>query len=248
MANGRLRQRCFAIDKLKLISRGTGIVTTKSSDRILKKLAAATPYFSSSRTAAFQPYTHPTTQSGIGRLQSSVAAPTPGVRRVYETGESSRRVEDRDSNNNLHLGDSSKRKNMIILQREKDSEQNKQQETYLNMGVPAKVSGDGAPARVFRQGSSGVPARVSRRGSSDGDFSGEGVPAVVSGEGVPAVVSGEGVPAVIFPVREFWRWFPAREFRRWFPAVIFRRVSSSGGGKGSGGGGGGGSGLGWWCE
>jgi len=98
------------------------------------RLAAATPYFSSSRTAAFQPYTHPTTQSGIGRLQSSVAAPTPGVRRVYETGESSRRVEDRDSNNNLHLGDSSKRKNMIILQREKDSEQNKQQETYLNMG------------------------------------------------------------------------------------------------------------------
>jgi hypothetical protein len=107
------------------------------------RLAAATPYFSSSRTAAFQPYTHPTTQSGIGRLQaspksntnqSSVAAPTPGVRRVYETGESSRRVEDRESNNNLHLGDSSKRKNMIILQCEKDSQENKQQETDLNMG------------------------------------------------------------------------------------------------------------------
>jgi len=54
--------------------------------------------------------------------------------RVFEVGESSRGVQDGESHNNMNLGESSKRKNLVILQRDKESRQHKQQETEQRMG------------------------------------------------------------------------------------------------------------------
>ncbi|KAL9299329.1 unnamed protein product [Arabidopsis thaliana] len=90
-----------------------------------EELAGASPYFPSSRNAAFQPYMVPSTQGGVGRHHvfpdsninpSSGAAITSGVRRVYEVGESFRPCPDGESRNNRNIGESSKRKNLVILQ------------------------------------------------------------------------------------------------------------------------------------
>ncbi|KAG7615122.1 hypothetical protein AtNW77_Chr4g0277481 [Arabidopsis thaliana] len=108
-----------------------------------QELAAVTPYFPTSRPSAFQAFTVPTTQAGVGRhqvfpdsniSQASGAAITYGVRQVFEVGKSSRGAQDGESHNNMHLGESSKRKNLIILQRDKESRQHKQQETEQRMG------------------------------------------------------------------------------------------------------------------
>nr|AAD03454.1 contains similarity to human autoimmune regulator AIRE-1 (SW:O43918 [Arabidopsis thaliana] len=108
-----------------------------------QELAAVTPYFPTSRPSAFQAFTVPTTQAGVRRhqvfpdsniSQASGAAITYGVRQVFEVGKSSRGAQDGESHNNMHLGESSKRKNLIILQRDKESRQHKQQETEQRMG------------------------------------------------------------------------------------------------------------------
>jgi len=108
-----------------------------------QELAAATPYFPILRYSAFQALTIPTTQVDIGRQQifpdsnispSSGDAITSGIMRVFEVGESSRGVQDGESHNNMNLGESSKRKNLVILQRDKESRQHKQQETEQRMG------------------------------------------------------------------------------------------------------------------
>ncbi|OAP07937.1 hypothetical protein AXX17_AT2G08630 [Arabidopsis thaliana] len=65
---------------------------------------------------------------------SSGDAITSGIMRVLEVGESSRGVQDGESHNNMNLGESSKRKNLVILQRDKESRQHKQQETEQRMG------------------------------------------------------------------------------------------------------------------
>ncbi|CAA0393702.1 unnamed protein product [Arabidopsis thaliana] len=108
-----------------------------------QELAAVTPYFPTSRPSAFQAFTVPTTQAGVRRhqvfpdsniSQASGAAITSGVRQVFEVGKSSRGAQDGESHNNMHLGESCKRKNLIILQRDKESRQHKQQETEQRMG------------------------------------------------------------------------------------------------------------------